>query len=111
MYVITKQRYKETYHFLAEKFKSLKSAHGLCAGLNVLEDDMGLSAHLVRLHGHDVQDSAVGGEEGVERGAEVMLVELIGKIGAVESEELSASGASSIAAAIELTFGWDVQRT
>jgi hypothetical protein len=71
----------------------LERAHGLCAGLDVLEDDMGLSAHLVRLHSHHVEDGAVGGEEGVERGAEVMLVELIGQIGAVQSGELSVSGA------------------
>lgn len=58
--------FQEPYHFLAEKIESLESAHCLCACLDILEDDMGLSAHLVRLHGHDVEDSAVGGEEGVE---------------------------------------------
>lgn len=92
---ICKHRIKNrgTYHLLAKEVESLKSAHGLCAGLDVLENDMGLSAHLVRLQGHNVKDSAVGGEEGVERGAEVMLVELIGKIGAVQSGKLSVSGA------------------
>jgi hypothetical protein len=40
-----------------------------------------------------------------------MLVELVGQVGAVQSGYLSVSGAQSIAAAIELTFGWDVQQT
>lgn len=93
IHVITEQNSRGTYHLLAEKVKSLKSAHGLCAGLDVLEDDMGLSAHLVRLHGHNVKDSAVGGKEGVERGAEVMLVELVGQIGAVQSGDSSVSNA------------------
>lgn len=93
IYVISDQKIRVTHHLLAEKVKSLESAHGLCAGLDVLEDDMGLSAHLVRLHSHDVKDSAVGGEEGVERGAEVMFIDLIGQIGAVQSRELSVSGA------------------
>lgn len=59
-------KFRGTHHFLSEKVKPLKSAHRLCTGLNVLEDNVGLSAHLIRLHGHDVEDGAVGGEEGVE---------------------------------------------
>jgi hypothetical protein len=56
---------EETHHLLSEKVEPLKGAHGLCAGLDVLEDDMGLSAHLASFHGHDVEDGAISGEEGV----------------------------------------------
>lgn len=70
--------YRETHHFLSEKVEPLKSAHGLCAGLDVLEDDMGLSAHFAGLHSHDVEDGTVSGEEGVERRAEIMLVNFVG---------------------------------
>lgn len=84
-------RYRGTNHLLAEKVESLECAHGLCAGLDVLEDDMGLSTHLAGLHSDHVEDGAVRGEEGVERGAKVMLIELIGKVGAVQPVELSVS--------------------
>lgn len=80
-----------THHFLAEKVKSLKSAHGLCTGLNVLEDHVSLASHFVRLHGHDVEDGAVGGEQGVERRAKIMLAQFVWKVGAVQSRKLSVS--------------------
>jgi hypothetical protein len=80
-----------THHFLAEKVKPLKRAHGLCTGLNVLKDHMSLTSHFVRLHSHDVEDDAVGGEQRVERRPEIMLAQFVGKIGAVQSGKLSIS--------------------
>lgn len=59
------QMYERTYHLLAEKVKSLKSAQCLCAGLNVLEDNVCLAAHFARLHSHDIEDGTVGGEQGI----------------------------------------------
>jgi hypothetical protein len=52
----------DTHHLLAKKVESLKGAHGLCTGLDVLEDYMGLASHFVRFHSHDVEDGAIGRE-------------------------------------------------
>lgn len=76
---------------LAEKVESLKGAHGLCTGLDVLKDYMGLASHFVCLHSHDVEDGAVGRKEGVERRAEIMFAQFVWEIGAVEPGKLSIS--------------------
>ena len=46
---------------------------------------MRLPAHFVRAEGVDVEDGAVGGEEGVEGEAEVGFGEFFGEVGEVES--------------------------
>ena len=46
---------------------------------------MGLAAHLGRLEGDDVEDGAVDGKEHVEGAFEVVLGELVGEVGDVET--------------------------
>lgn len=55
-----------THHFLAKEFEPLKSAHRLCAGLDILKHNMGLTTHFAGLHGYDIEDGTVGGEQSVE---------------------------------------------
>lgn len=39
---------------------------------------MGLAPHLLGFHGNDIEDGAVGGEEGVEGEADVVFLNLAG---------------------------------
>lgn len=55
------------YHLLAKEFKSLKRTHCLRTSLDILEHNMSLSAHLLGLHGHHIQNGPVGREKGIER--------------------------------------------
>ena len=81
----------------------------MCAGLNILEDNMSLTTHLVRLHGHDVEDRPICGEQGIKRGAKVMLIDLVRKVGAVQPKELLVSDTeiNRSSRTVKLTFDWD----
>lgn len=57
----------ETYHLFPKKFKPLKRAHGLRTSLDIFENNVGLTAHFFGLHGHNVQNNAVGGKKCVKR--------------------------------------------
>jgi hypothetical protein len=66
-----------THHLLAEKFKSLESAHRLCAGLNILKHNMSLTTHFAGLHGYDVEDGTVGRKQSIERQSQIVFAELV----------------------------------
>lgn len=53
-------------------------------GLNVSEQNMGLSAHFGGFDGGDVEDWTVGGEEHVQVAFEVVFLQFFGEIGNVE---------------------------
>lgn len=74
-----------TDHLLPEKIKPLQRSHGLRARLHVSKRDVRLASHLVVPKSDDVEDRAVGREEGVEGEAEVGFLDLFGEIGQVES--------------------------
>jgi hypothetical protein len=46
---------------------------------------MCLAAHLGSLHGDNVEDGSVYGEEHVQSALQVILLELVGQVGAVQS--------------------------
>lgn len=75
----------QSHHLLPEKIKPLQTPHRLCSHLYISEGHVRLSAHLVVSYRVDVEDGAVGREEGVEGEAEVGLGELFGEIGNVKS--------------------------
>lgn len=45
---------------------------------------MSLTAHLGGLHGDDVEDGAIDGEEHVQSALQVILLEFVGQVGAVQ---------------------------
>lgn len=55
------------YHGLVVEGEALQLPQGVGGGGKLFEDDEGLSPHLHRLHGHDVDDLPELGEERVER--------------------------------------------
>lgn len=68
-----------TNQLVAEELKPPQRAHSLRGCLRIAEHDVRLPSHLHRLHGDDVEDRAVGGEEGVEGEAEVVFLDLRGR--------------------------------
>lgn len=74
---ITRLSERATHHLLAKEIKSLERAHCLCAGLNILKDNMGLTSHFLRLHSHDVENGTVGAEQRVKGRTQIMLIELV----------------------------------
>lgn len=63
----TWEQMKTTYHFLTKKLKALESPHSLCAGLDIFEHNMGLTAHLFCFHGNNIQDNSVGRKKRIKR--------------------------------------------
>lgn len=68
-----------TNQLVTKELKSLKRAHSLRSRLRIAEHDVSLPTHLHRLHGDDIEDRAVGGEERVEGEAEVVFLDLRGR--------------------------------
>lgn len=56
-----------TNQLVTEELKPLQRAHSLCSCLRIAEYNVRLPSHLHRLHGDDIEDGSIGGEEGVER--------------------------------------------
>lgn len=73
-----------TYHLLPKELEPLTRAHCLIGALYVAKEDVRLSAHFARFHGGDIEDRAVGGEEGIEGAAQVILLEFLGQVLDVE---------------------------
>lgn len=76
-----------TYHLFPEEFESLQSPQCLCTSLDILEHNMGLASHFGGLHGHNVENGAVCGEQGIECRPEIIFLNSsVGQICAVESK-------------------------
>lgn len=62
-----KQTWLQTHHGFVVERETLQLPQGVGGGGELLKDDEGLTPHLHRLHGHDVDDLTELREERVER--------------------------------------------
>ena len=65
------------HHWLIVEDHTFAAAHRGGRACEVGEDDEGLAFHLRPFEGDDIEDTAVGGEEGEELRAELVLLDLV----------------------------------
>lgn len=70
------QTYSTTHHFSAKELEPLQCSHGLGRSLDISENDMCLTAHLLCPQSNNIEDRAIGGEENIERDSQVGLLNL-----------------------------------
>jgi hypothetical protein len=66
--------YLKTHQVLAKEIKALQSAHGLCRGVDIPEDNVRLAPHLHGFERDDIQNNAVCREQHVEVPLEVFFL-------------------------------------
>lgn len=74
-----------SHHFLSKEVEPLQRSHSLRTSLNISKCYMRLASHLTILECDDIQDRAIGREEGVEGKAKIRFLKLFREVLEVET--------------------------